>query len=159
MSRSIDLFIRAERGPESLLATLGAVADAELYPTGQPGTWGLDCAGVHAELWEHRYLEDGELALSRYPFALSCRVADDRRLADAPETIFLRLVSEALQKEDVATLLVHDLQYRDRPAASPPVASVAEAVTGPFPAEGGGEGPGQALPAAGAGDQAGANGR
>jgi hypothetical protein len=62
-------------------------------------------------------MDDDDLPLRTYAWALSCRVDDGRRLNDAPETVMLRLVADGLHGRGITTLLVHDLQYRDRPAA------------------------------------------
>lgn len=117
MSRSVDLFIDLEPPIESVADAIQRHSDLVLRPGQVPGTWSLDEGEVHAELHAHPYVDDGELLLGRYRWALSCRVANGVRLADAPETTLLRLVSEVLQKAGVPVLLVHDLQYRDRVAA------------------------------------------
>lgn len=123
MSRSIDLFIDCTREPEEVAQEIGRLSGFELAEGEGPGSFALDDGDVHAVLRAHAYLDDGDLPLSRYRYTLSSRVADDVRLADAPETRLLRMVSETLQKVGIPTLLVHDLQYRDparhRPFSEP----------------------------------------
>jgi len=134
MARSIDLFIDFDRPAEDLVADIGRAAGVALSPAeGRPGVWTLDQGDVHAELWAHPYADDGDLRLSRYGYALSARVAQGTRLADAPETVFLRMVADSLRPAGIATLLVHDLQYRDQPGAS----------SGGHPAPGGSGGEGE----------------
>lgn len=114
MSRSVDLFIDMEAPAESVVARIASLSGVGLDPGEMPGTWSMDSGSVHAELHPHPYVDDGELLFSRYRWALSCRVGTGVRLADAPETALLRLVAEALRREGVPTLLVHDLQYLER---------------------------------------------
>lgn len=122
MSRSIDLFIQCPKPIEEVASDVGRLAEVEVKPGGLPGTWSLDAKGVHAELRAHPYIDDGELVLERFQYALSCRVANGTRLADSAEAALLRLVSQSLRKIAVPSLLVHDLQYRDRPASEEPPA-------------------------------------
>lgn len=117
MSRSVDLFIDAQPPIAAVAAEIHRLAGLTLQPGEVPDTWSLEEGEVHAELHPHPYVDDGQLLLSRYRWALSCRVANGVRLTDAPETTLLRLVSEALQQGGVPVLLVHDLQYRDRVTA------------------------------------------
>ena len=114
MSRSIDLFIECARPIEEVATEITRLTDIEMSPGGVPGTWSLEEGGVHAELRAHPYVDDGDLMLERYQYALSARVANGTRLADSTEATLLRLISEALRRDQIATLLVHDLQYRGR---------------------------------------------
>ncbi len=132
MSRSVDLFIDMEPPIEAVVGQISSLTDVGIDPGELPGTWSMHRGGVHAELHAHPYVDDGELLLSRYRWALSCRLDIGVRVADAPETVLLRLVSDALRKEGVATLLVHDLQYLDRRSASE-VPSADDDPTGPQP--------------------------
>lgn len=117
MSRSIDLFIQCPKPIEEVASEVARLTGADLQAGGLPGTWSLDSQGVHAELRAHPYIDDGDLVLERYQYALSCRVPNGARLADSAEAAMLRLVSESLRKASIPTLLVHDLQYRDRPGS------------------------------------------
>ncbi len=119
MSRSVDLFIDLEPPIESVAAEIQRHSELALQPGEVPGTWSLDAGDVHAELHAHPYVDDGDLLLGRFRWALSCRLGPDARPAAAAETTLLRLVSESLQQAGVAVLLVHDLQYRDQVAAGP----------------------------------------
>ncbi|HET9075429.1 MAG TPA: hypothetical protein VFN68_00730 [Acidimicrobiales bacterium] len=114
MSRSVDLFIDLEPPVESAVAEIQKLTPFSFVAGDVPGTWRLDEGDVHAELHAHPYVDDGDLLLGRYRWALSCRLGSGSRPADAPETALLRLVAEALQKGGVPNLLVHDLQYRER---------------------------------------------
>lgn len=127
MSRSVDLFIDLAPPAESVVAEIQRLTNLTLESGQVPGTWSLDEGDVHADLHAHPYVDDGDLLLGRYGWALSCRIGNDVRPVDAPETTLLRLVAEALQKGGVPVLLVHDLQYRDRAGA--------DAAAGPAPAD------------------------
>lgn len=117
MSRSVDLFIDLEPPIESVVEEIQRRSEIKFTPGEVPGTWSVDEGEVHADLHAHPYIDDGDLLLGRYRWALSCRVDGGTRLADAAETALLRVVAEALQKVGVPVLLVHDLQYRERVAA------------------------------------------
>ena len=126
MSRSIDLFIQCPKPIEDVASDVARLTGMDLTPGALPGTWSLDEEGVHAELRAHPYVDDGDLVLERYQYALSSRVPNETRLTDSSEAAMLRLVSEALRKVAVPSLLVHDLQYRDRPRSEEPDAETAE---------------------------------
>lgn len=117
MSRSIDLFIDRERPIDEVALEVGRLTGLSLVPGDTPGTFVVEEGGVRAELGVHRFADDGDLVLEHFRFALTCRVPNDTRLSEAPETTLLRMVSEALQSGGIPTLLVHDLQYRDHPPA------------------------------------------
>lgn len=138
MSRSVDLFIDSTKPIDELAAEVSRAASVTLAPGELPGTWALDAQDVHAELHTHPYVDDGDLVLSRYRYALSARVAHDRRLADASETMLLRLVSESLRRSGIPSLLVLDLQYRDRgaPASADGAAGDGTAPEEPLPPDG-----------------------
>lgn len=114
MSRSVDLFVQCDRPIEEAAAEIARLTSLTLKPGSMPGTWSLDEGDVHAELRAHPYIDDGDLMLERYQYALSSRVATGQRLNDSAQASLLRVVSEALRKGGIASLLVHDLQYRDR---------------------------------------------
>lgn len=117
MSRSIDLFIQCTKPIDEIAAELARLTGMDVKPGSLPGTWSVDEDSVHAELRAHPYIDDGDLILERYQYALSSRVPNETRLADSAEAALLRLVSEALRKVSIPSLLVHDLQYRDRPGS------------------------------------------
>ena len=127
MKRSIDLFVDSDLPLEELAEELSELSGLAAKRSGDGSEWSIEQGEVRARLGTHPFLDDGDLCLSRYAYALSCRVPSETRLADAPETVLLRMVSEALQKGGVGSLLVHDLQYRDR-------VGVAQAVASPAPA-------------------------
>jgi hypothetical protein len=114
MSRSVDLFIQSTKPIEEFVSALGRAAGVVPTPGALPGTWSVEKGGVHAELRAHPYVDGPDLVLERYQYALSARVGDGSRPADSAEANFLRVVGEALRKSGMASLLVHDLQYRDR---------------------------------------------
>ncbi len=114
MSRSVDLFIQCARPIEEVAAEIARLTPLTIKPGGMPGTWSLDEGDVHAELRAHPYIDDGDLVLQRYQYALSSRVATGTQLTNSAEASLLRVVSEALRKDGITSLLVHDLQYRDR---------------------------------------------
>jgi hypothetical protein len=124
MSRSVDLFIDADIPIGELAAELGRLTDLTLDPRPDAPEWTLEEGEVRATLAEHPYVDDGDLLLAHYRYALSCQVTTGVRLQAAPETALLRLVAEALQHKSARpVLLVLDLQYRD------PTASNAAAAT------------------------------
>lgn len=129
MSRSIDLFIRSPKSLDEMAPDLSRITGFDLHPGSVPGTWSLDEGDVHAELRAHPYIDDGELVLERYQYALSARVEQGSRLVDSKEANLLRVVSEGLRQAHVESLLVHDLQYRDREGA--PAGSAASPGAGP----------------------------
>ena len=131
MSRSIDLFIDSARPIDDLAQEMSRLTRMALTPGRSPDTWCLQEGEVRAELRVHPFLPDRELAFDRYRYALSTRVDEGSRPADSAEASLLRVVSETLRKAGMASLLVHDLQYKD-PAGSP---------EGPAP-EGAGDGVG-----------------
>ncbi len=133
MSRSVDLFVQCDRPIEEVASEIARLTSLTLKPGSIPGTWSLDEGDVHAELRAHPYVDDGDLVLERYQYALSCRVATGSRLTDSAEASLLRVVSEGLRKGGIASLVVHDLQYRDHNRAAAPAGEDAEAVG---PAEG-----------------------
>ena len=121
MSRSIDLFIDSQRPIEEVAAEISRLAQIELEPDANGASWLVHEGTVRAALRRHPGPQGGDAVLPYFGYALSAQVDDEIRLVDAPETTFLRLVSETLRHGGVGTLLVHDLQYRDR-SASPATA-------------------------------------
>jgi hypothetical protein len=119
MSRSVDLFIDADIPIGELAAELGRLTDLTLDPRPDAAEWILEEGEVRATLAEHPYVDDGDLLLAHYRYALSCQVTNGVRLQAAPETALLRLVAEALQHKSAwPVLLVLDLQYRDTTAST-----------------------------------------
>jgi hypothetical protein len=119
MSRSIDLFIDSARPIQELAAEIQRLTGMAMEAAPDGSSWMLQEGGIRADLRAHPYVSDGELVLERFRYTLGSRVGNDTRLLDAPETTLLRMVSEALQKAGFATLLVHDLQYRDGSVVRP----------------------------------------
>ncbi|MHB1534779.1 MAG: hypothetical protein ACYC1D_09255 [Acidimicrobiales bacterium] len=114
MSRSVDLFIDTDAPLEQLAEQLGQAIGAQLTPSPNGATRILRDGAVVAELGPHPYLDDGDLWLSRYRYALSARVTSDARPQDTAEAAVLRRVAQAVrQRELFPVLLVLDLQYRD----------------------------------------------
>jgi hypothetical protein len=81
---------------------------------------------VVAELATHGFVDDGDLLLSRYRYALSSQVPSDVRPQDTPEAALLRRLGQAVRERGLfPVLLVMDLQYRERLTDSddPPAAA------------------------------------
>lgn len=116
MMRSIDLFVASDQTLGDLAEGISKLSGFNLSPGTDGAEWWLQEGDIRARLSSHPYIDDGDLDFSRYPYVLSCRVRSDTRLADAAETVLLRLIAESLHKGGMPTLLVHDLQYRDRGA-------------------------------------------
>lgn len=138
MSRSIDLFIDSARPIDDLAQEMSRVTRMTLTPGTAPETWCLQEGEVSAELRVHPFVPDRELAFDRYRYALSARVSEGARPSESAEASLLRVVAETLRKEGMASLLVHDLQYRDPVSATPtPARPEPEAAEGSGqPAEG-----------------------
>lgn len=139
MSRSVDLFIDSSLPIEALAEHLRARTGAQFTPTADPDRWRMDDGSLTAELYEHSYVDAGELWLSRYRYVLSTHMPFGVSLLDSPEVLGLRHLAQALHSPpDLSVLLVLDLQYRL------PTAGEAEEEA-PDPGEGG---PGSAWGAA-----------
>jgi hypothetical protein len=121
MSRSVDLFIDADVCPDELAAALGRLAGAPLVAEPDSARWHLQEGEAQATLAEHPYGDDGSLLFSRYRFALSARLPNEVRPHDTAEAALLRRIAQKIQQgPGWPVLLVHDLQYRDRPDAAGP---------------------------------------
>ena len=119
MSRSVDLFIDADLSLDELADGVGRQVGSPLAVEPDGRSWRLTDGEVHAVLSEHRYRDDGDLPLRRYRFALSARLPNDVRPHDTAEATMLRRVAQQIQRgPGWPVLLVHDLQYRDRPVAT-----------------------------------------
>jgi hypothetical protein len=128
MSRSVDLFIDADAPIDEVAANLGELLGSPLVQGPGPGIWLLQEGSVEAVLSRHPFLDDGDLLLSRYRYALSAQVSNSGRIQDAPETALLRHVADrVLRGSHLPALLVFDLQYRDRPGADSAEAQVGAA--------------------------------
>jgi len=113
VSRSIDLFIRSSKPPDEVAADLSRVADLTLVRDKEPDTWALEHSDVQAQLRAHHFIDDGDLVLERYQYALSSRIEHGGRPTDSRPANLFRQVSARLRAEGMDCLLVHDLQYRD----------------------------------------------
>ncbi len=121
MSRSVDLFIDAGLSLDELAEGVGRQAGSPLALEPDGRSWRLTDGEVHAVLSENRYRDDGDLSLSHYRFALSVRLPNDVRPHDTAEASLLRRVAQQIQRgPGWPVLLVHDLQYRDRPVVAGP---------------------------------------
>lgn len=113
MSRSVDLFIDSSLPIEALAEHLRARTGAEFMPSDDPARWRMVDGSLVADLYEHAYVDDGELWLSRYRYVLSTHLADGVGLLDSDEVLGLRHLAQALHAPpDLSVLLVLDLQYR-----------------------------------------------
>jgi hypothetical protein len=120
MSKSVDLFIHSDQPIEAVAAAVERLTQLTVKPGELPSTWIIARDDLRAELRVNPYISDGELDLDRYAYAMSAR-ASGTRLTDSPEAALLRAVADRLHGEKMGTLLVHDLQYRDRGAGASPV--------------------------------------
>jgi hypothetical protein len=136
MSRSVDLFIGTSLPIAELADLLGRRSGAQLVPTIDPDRWRYIEGSVTAELFEHPYVDDGELWLSRYRYVLSARMADGVGPIDSAEVLGLRHLAQLLHDPvELPVLLVLDLQYR----LGPPVGRAVEVPEGSgSPLSGGG---------------------
>ncbi len=114
MSRSVDLFVGSDLPVDQVADQLGRAAGAKFTPSPNGATYVLREGSVVAELGRHPYLDDGDLLLSRYCYALSSYVPDTTRPQDTPEATVLRRIAQAVRQQGLfPVLLVLDLQYRD----------------------------------------------
>jgi hypothetical protein len=119
MSRSVDLFIDADVPLEDLASALERHAGLPLVAEPDQARWVLQDGDTRATLAEHPYGDDGDLLFTRYRFALSARVSNDVRPHETAEAALLRRIAQKIQQGPTwPVLLVHDLQYRDRPHES-----------------------------------------
>jgi hypothetical protein len=117
MSRSVDLFIGSPLPIAELADLLHTRSGAQLLPTTDPERWRFIEGSVTAELFEHPYVDDGELWLSRYRYVLSARMADGVGPLDSAEVLGLRHLAQVLHDPvKLPVLLVLDLQYRLGPS-------------------------------------------
>lgn len=116
MSKSVDLFIHSDQPIEAVAAAVERLTQLAVKPGELPSTWVVAKDDLRAELRINPYINDGELDLERYAYAMSAR-ASGNRLTDSPEAALLRAVADRLHSEKMRTLLVHDLQYKDRAPA------------------------------------------
>lgn len=121
MSRSVDLFFSTLEPLEVVAATIRETAGVSVDPA-LDGTWTVRDGETSVALAPHRYVDDGDLFLSRYTYALSGDVPATARPQDTPVAALLRQVGSALQQHTSwAVLMVLDLQYREPlPAAGEP---------------------------------------
>ena len=131
MSRSIDLFIDSARPIDDLAQEVSRLTRMTAAPGTAPDSWCFQEGDIRTELRVHPFLPDRELAFDRYRYALSARVPEGARPADSAEASLLRVVSETLRKGGMASLLVHDLQYKD--SASAPASASVSTPEGPAP--------------------------
>ncbi|HVA74250.1 MAG TPA: hypothetical protein VNF71_06760 [Acidimicrobiales bacterium] len=126
MSRSVDLFISS---PEPLDAVATKISDLAKVSVvaGPDGRWEVREGDTSASLYEHRYIDDGDLFLSHYQYVLSGQAPATSRPQDTPEAALLRRVGSVLQQgTSWPVLLVLDLQYREQVSATPAAAGAGE---------------------------------
>ncbi|MBO0693841.1 MAG: hypothetical protein J2P58_13140 [Acidimicrobiaceae bacterium] len=129
MSRSVDLFIDSSLPIEALAEHLRARTGAQVVSTADPARWRMSDGSLTADLYEHAYVDDGELWLSRYRYVLSTHMPDGVGLLDSSEVLGLRHLAQVLHAPpELSVLLVLDLQYRLPPAGG---AGAGAAVGGP----------------------------
>lgn len=113
MSRSVDLFISS---PEPIDVVAKAIVELAQVTVDRAldGSCAVREGDTSVSLSSHRYVDDGDLFLSRYPFVLSGSVPNTARPQDTPVAALLRHVGAALQRgTSWPVLLVLDLQYRE----------------------------------------------
>jgi hypothetical protein len=125
MSKTVDLFIESDQPIEAVAALLAAETGWPVDPGETPGTWALKAPEQWAELHTHPYINDGALAFERYPYALTARVSGSR-MTDSPQAAMLRTVADKLRPRRIATMLVHDLEYRESDLRPVPDAAAPE---------------------------------
>ena len=113
MSRSVDLFISSPEPIDVVATTIGELAEVTV-DRALDGSCAVREGDTSVSLSRHRYVDDGDLFLSRYSFVLSGSVPATARPQDTPVAALLRQVGSALQQgTSWPVLLVLDLQYRE----------------------------------------------
>jgi hypothetical protein len=115
VSRSVDLFVSSDAPVEELAATIAARGDLTLDGPADGGGVLLGDGSLSAVLHQHAFVDDGDIVVSRYRYALSLHTTVTGHLGVSAETAFLRRVAATLG--DHRVLLVLDLQYRTGTAA------------------------------------------
>jgi hypothetical protein len=110
VSRFVDLFVSSAAPLEELAATIAARTSLRVQGPADDGGTVLSDGDRAAVLAEHRFVDDGDLLLGAYRYALSMRTTVSGHLGLSPETALLRGVAAALA--DHRVLLVLDLQHR-----------------------------------------------
>jgi len=114
VSRSVDLFISSGEPLAQLAQLIAARTGLAVRPdpavSAGAAAYELSAGDLIAELAAHPYLDDDDLPLSRYEYALSLRTTAPGHLGASPEVGLLRRVAAEL--DDRAVLLVLDLQNR-----------------------------------------------
>ena len=113
MQRSVDLFIAGEESLADLAASIRGRSELAVVERPDLGVWEVSDGDLTAQLHEHAFIDDDELPLTRYRYALSLHTATGGHLGTSAETSMLRRIAEDL--DDHRVLLVLDLQYRDDP--------------------------------------------
>ena len=122
MSKTVDLFIESDLPIEAMAALIAKETGWPAEPSQegeQLGSWWVKGPDLTAELHRHPFINDGALAFERYAFALSLRTHSEK-LTDSPQAAMLRTVADKLRPHRIATMLVHDLEYRERDLKSVP---------------------------------------
>lgn len=120
MSRTVDVFIRTPQRLDRLAAELGQITGGELEAVEDGFRLWWNEGALGGTLESHRYLDDGLLNLSRYPFVLTLRVEADN-LANSEELAKARQVAEVAQlRLGAAVMVVQDLERRDAPLSTGP---------------------------------------
>jgi hypothetical protein len=115
VSRTLDLFISSELPVDQLVERLRLAAGgpddvAFVRPRHE---WLLVDGPVLARLHEHDYGDDRDLALSRYRWAITCRIRGGIAPDATPEWALLRRLGARLsQQPGTAVLMVIDLEDR-----------------------------------------------
>jgi hypothetical protein len=138
MSRSVDLFISSGEPLDAVASRIAELAKVEAVP-GEGATVVIREGDTSVALAKHRYIDDGDLFLSRYQYVLTGQVPSTARPQDTPVAALLRHVGCALQQgTSWPVLLVLDLQYREplnAPGGARPAAREASPLDGVEPAK------------------------
>jgi hypothetical protein len=122
MRRYIQLFIDTPMQVADLADHLARMTGMPFVEDPLEEGWATGDDSFNAVLTANGYPDEGFPVLSKYPFVLSTKVAEEERPHDAAAMVMMRLISEQLQVDAGArVLLVVDLQFRTQSVAPAPV--------------------------------------
>jgi hypothetical protein len=114
MSRTVDLFLDSDQPLDRVADQLSELTGNKLVASPDKTHFVMTDGDVTAHLAEHDFLDDDDLPLSEFRYALSASVKGPGDIESAPEVACLRHVNAVLRKDGgLPSLLVLDLERPD----------------------------------------------
>jgi hypothetical protein len=114
VSRTVDLFLDSDQPLSRVAEQLSELTGNQLVASPDKTHFVMVAGDVTAYLAEHDFLDDDDLPLSEFRYALSASVKGAGDIGQSPEVSCLRLVNTLLrQGAAFASLLVIDLERPD----------------------------------------------